>query len=252
MFEKNMTTAQPSIADLIQRFRFGKPAPREVRTHAVRQERTGGYGAGESTAGAGALLEGWRGSTGASQRPLAAARHDAPLRGPEPTAATAAAVTPALPPLVFNFDGFRTRGQGGASGGGGGGDGLSTHRYHHTQQPYPHVPPARVPPWTAVPSMGRMPSASAASTVPYPSVLGPEWGQAWGRADGSGLGSAAVTDSGDWAPPGRGFEDGYSGSEEEEEGDGPDLQDWEYPGLKETTGELAEQLDFTMMRLAKR
>ena len=140
------------------------------------------------------------------------------------------------PPHVFDFGGLR-----GAAGGR-----ASTHRYGQAPAP-PFREPAEGPP-----------VASSATTLPYHSVLGQQWASTWAeggmRGHDSHVGSASRPVGLSWCQDahGLGEVDGEDGWHSDGGASEVELEDWEYPGLKETTGELAEQLDFTMMRLAKR
>jgi hypothetical protein len=246
------TTPAPRIADLIHRFRYGRPTPREARDtvdiHAVGgttgQAFTGFASSGRSTAaGSEARVTASRDSR---QPALARARVGAdgwvgPAPQPSSVPSRAPPVAPVPPPHAFNFSGVSR-----AVGARGGLPTPSATAGRYSPQRAAAVSAVAGPrqrPSQGSPYLGP-PIASSTATLPYHSVLGPGWGASWGESGAQGPGhpdSRATNDRDgdqDWPHP-------SSDSETE-------LEDWEYPGLKETTGELAEQLDFTMMRLAKR
>jgi hypothetical protein len=249
------TAPAPRIADLIHRFRYGRPTPREARDtvdiHAVGgatgQAFTGFASSGRSTAaGSEARLTVPRDGQPAHARARVGAGDGWVGPAPQPSSVPSRAlpVAPVPPPHAFNFSGVSR-----AVGARGGPPTATAAADRYSPQlaaavsAVSAVAGPRLRPSLGSPYLGP-PIASSTATLPYHSVLGPGWGASWGESGAQGPGhrySRATNDRDgdqDWPHP-------SSDSETE-------LEDWEYPGLKETTGELAEQLDFTMMRLAKR
>jgi hypothetical protein len=235
--------ARPSVADLIHRFRTGKPMSREDRlgfTEHTAMQGIWGTGSGRRAGDSlGALLASVEPSPAVStgqfptRQPVAAdgqAFHAAHLPSMRMTTASNGTVQR----VAFQNEGphapFRSHFARDADE-----DGPSSHRLASGVTP------------AAVPDTLR---SSIAYNRHTRRDFGTDAGQAWRYVSGD---EALELTAGRYDLDRRPLDPPLDDVVEVDDGssDG-ELADWNIPHLKETTDELAEQLDFTMMRLTKR